>query len=76
LSHPIHVYNVDGLPNESGSITEVVDLILQYKDHSGRAMFSVTLEYISLHYTWLHEHNPEVDWKSQEVQMTCCPPQC
>jgi len=30
LSVPILVNNIDGSPNESGSITEVVDLILHY----------------------------------------------
>jgi len=34
LSEPIPVYNVDGTLNEAGSITEVVDLILRYRNHS------------------------------------------
>jgi len=34
LPRAILVYNVDGTPNEVGHITEVVDLIVQYKDHS------------------------------------------
>jgi len=34
LSEPIPVYNVDGTLNEAGSITEVVDLILRYWNHS------------------------------------------
>src|SRR5882757_8011837 len=34
LSKPIPVYNVDGTPNEAGDITEVVDFILRYKNHS------------------------------------------
>jgi len=32
-SEPIPVYNVDGTLNEAGSITEVVDLILRYRNH-------------------------------------------
>jgi len=27
------VYNIDGTPNEAGHITEVIDLIVRYKDH-------------------------------------------
>ena len=34
LSVPIPVYNIDGTPNEAGSITEVVELILCVKTHS------------------------------------------
>src|SRR5436190_9819246 len=25
-------------------------------------------------YTWLKEHNPEVNWETGEVKMTCCKP--
>jgi hypothetical protein len=34
LMCPIPVYNIDGTWNEAGSICEVVDVILRYKDHS------------------------------------------
>src|ERR1700678_3659806 len=34
LTKPIPVFNVDGTPNKAGSITEVVNLILRYKNHS------------------------------------------
>ena len=34
LPRVIPVYNIDGTPNEAGHITEVVNLIVQYKDHS------------------------------------------
>ena len=33
LTQPIPVYNVDGSPNEAGSIMEVVNLILRYENH-------------------------------------------
>ena len=42
LSKPILVYNANGTLNEAGSITEMVDLILNYKNHSGKALFTVT----------------------------------
>jgi len=29
-----------------------------------------------LGYTWLKDHNPEVNWQTGEVQMNCCPPRC
>jgi len=29
-----------------------------------------------LGYTWLKDHNPEVNWQTEEVQMNRCPPRC
>jgi len=34
LSQPIPVYNVNGTPNEAGSIHEVMDMITTYSGHS------------------------------------------
>ena len=34
LSNPIPVRNVDGTPNEAGSITDVVELNLRYRNHA------------------------------------------
>jgi hypothetical protein len=34
LVQPIPVYNVDGTPNEAGSINEVVDVVMSYNGHS------------------------------------------
>ena len=56
LSKPILVYNINGTLNEAGSITEMVDLILRYKNHSGRALFTVTSlgkQSIILGHSWL-----------------------
>jgi hypothetical protein len=41
-SRPLPVYNIDGTQNEAGSIHEVVDVILHYKDHSEQVQFAVT----------------------------------
>src|SRR6266487_5352270 len=79
LQRPVPVKNVDGSPNEAGSIKEVVDLVLRFKDHSERALFGVTnlgKQNLILGFPWLHEHNPEVDWKTGEVKMSCCPQHC
>ena len=50
LAQLILVYNVDRTPNEAGSITEVVSLILRYKNHSERTCqgtsLTVCVEYI------------------------------
>jgi len=42
LSRLIPVYNVDGTPNEAGSIDKVVDVIMTYKGHSERILLAVT----------------------------------
>ena len=34
LSQPVPVFNIDGTPNEAGSIREVVDVIMTYNGHS------------------------------------------
>jgi len=79
ISCPIPVFNVDGSPNEAGQISKVVDVILHYKTHSERTLLAISnLEKQSmiLGYTWLKDHNPEVDWRTREVQMNRCPPRC
>jgi hypothetical protein len=57
----------------------VVDVVLRYKDHSERVQFAVTglgKQDAILEYTWLKEHNPEVDWVTKEVKMSHCPGRC
>jgi hypothetical protein len=56
-----------------------VDVVLRYKDHSEQVQFAVTglgKQDAILGYTWLKEHNPEVDWVTKEVKMSCCPGRC
>ena len=79
LSQPIPIYNVDGTPNEAGSITEVVNLILQYKNHLKRTTFAISSlgkQKLILGHSWLWKHNPEIDWITREVKMSRCPPRC
>ena len=79
LSTPIPVFNVDGTPNEAGSITEVADLILRYKNHSERALFAVSglgKSDLIMGHTWLRKHNPDIDWITGEVKMSRCPGSC
>ena len=76
LQRAIPVFNVDGSPNEAGSITEIVDAILCYKGHMECTSFTVTSlgkQDIILGFTWLLEHNLEIDWRTQEVVMSHCP---
>jgi hypothetical protein len=60
LSRPISVFNVDSSPNEGGSITEVVELVIRYDKHSERGLFAVMnlgRQNLILGITWLKEHN-------------------
>ena len=75
----IPVFNVDGTRNEAGSITEIIDTILQYNGHTERMSFAVTnlgKQDIILGFTWLQEHNLEIDWQTWKVVMSQCPDKC
>ena len=79
LSNPIPLFNVDGTLNEAGSVSEVADLILRYKNHSERALFAVTSlgkQDLIMGHTWLHKHNPEINWITGEVKMSRCDGRC
>jgi len=77
ISCPIPVYNVDGSPNKAGQISKVVDVVLCYKTHSEKILLTVSSlgkQNMILGYTWLKDHNLEVNWQTGEVQMNQCPP--
>jgi len=79
ISCPILVFNMDGSPNEARQISEVVDMVLRYKTHSKRVLLAVSnlgKQSMILGYTWLKDHNLEVNWQTGEVQMNRCPPRC
>ena len=79
LAQPIPVYNVNGTANKAGLITEVISLILCYKNHSERTTFAVSglgKQKLILGHSWLQKHNPEMNWITGEVKMSRCPPCC
>src|SRR6266704_5458451 len=79
LSQPIPVYNVDGTPNEAGSIHEVIDVIMTYNQHSERILLAVTRlgkQSMILGFTWLDKHNPEIDFRTRSIKMTRRLPRC
>jgi len=76
LEHPIEVYNINGSINRGGSIMEEVTLILSYQGHKEHAVFKVCdlgKSNLIIWYTWLHKHNPEIDWETGKVEMMRCP---
>jgi len=79
LEKPVMVRNVDGTNNSRGTITHQVEVNVYYKDHIERMRMDVyDLERtdIILGMPWLQAHNPEINWKTEEVKMTRCPPLC
>ncbi|KAG5716241.1 hypothetical protein E4T56_gene10826 [Termitomyces sp. T112] len=48
----------------------MIDLVLCYQDHSEQAAFAITSlgkQDMILGFTWLCEHNPEIDWTKEEA---------
>ena len=79
LSNPIPVRNVDSTPNEAGSITDVVELNLRYQNHAERVFFAVTnlgKQNVIMGHTWLRKHNPDINWVTRDVKMSCCSGRC
>src|SRR5260221_3255909 len=79
LPQPILIHNVNGSPNENGSVTEEVHVTLRFGHHSKRAHLTVAnlgQQTVIIGHSWLTLHNLEVDWVSQKVLMMRCPPSC
>jgi hypothetical protein len=79
LTNPIPVYNVDGTANDTGTITDIADVIRHYEKHSERTQLAVTRlgkQSLILGYNWLCNHNPEINWQTKDVKMSRCPMQC
>lgn len=79
LPKAIPVYNVDGTLNKGGSIHEEVDLTMIFNNHTERVTFAVCDlgdKTAIIGHTWLYHHNPEINWKTGEVNFTRCPPDC
>src|SRR5258706_9066487 len=79
LPQPILMCNINGSPNENGSVTEEVHITLRFGHHSERAHLAVAnlgQQMVIIGHSWLTLHNLEVDWVSQKVLMMRCPPSC
>ncbi len=73
LAQPIPVHNVDRTLNEHGAITEEVEVILCYGEHSERvhlAIVDLGHQALIVGYPWLLWHNPKVDWAGHKVNMS------
>ena len=79
LDKPVYVRNVDSMLNYTGPIVDKVKVKIFFKEHKKRMsidMIGGQKWSIILGISWLACHNPEIDWKTGEVQMTRCPDEC
>ena len=79
LERPVYVRNVDGTLNYVGPIVDTVEVEIFFKGHKERTSIDVIGGQkwsVILGMPWLARHNPEIDWKTGEVQMTRCPDEC
>ena len=79
MPYLIKVYNIDGILNHGGSITEKITLMMSHQGHKEKAVFEVcNLEKATLiiGHPWLRKHNLEIDWKMGKVKLTHCSAEC
>ena len=79
LERLIYVKNVNGMLNYVGPIVDTVEVEIFFKEHKERMLIDVIEGQnwsVILGMLWLARHNPEIDWKTGEVQMTRCPDEC
>jgi hypothetical protein len=69
LSQPLKALNVDGTENKQGTIRGYVNLQMEINDRRFPIRLLVTglgKERIILGLPWLHEQNPDINWKTRE----------
>jgi len=79
LEKPIYVRNVNGTLNYAGSIVDTVVIEIFFKEHKERMSIDVIGDQkwgVILDMPWLACYNPEIDWRTGEVQITRCPEEC
>ena len=79
LERLVYVRNVDGMLNYMEPIVDTVEVEIFFKGHKERMSIDVIEGQkwsVILGMPWLAHHNPEIDWKTGEVQITRCPDEC
>ena len=75
----IYMRNVDGMFNKKEPIEHIVEVNIYYQGHRKRMEIDVIRERkwnVILGIPWLAHHNPEIDWRIEEVKMTRCSEEC
>ena len=79
LERPIQVRNVDGFFSKEGLIENTVEVNIYYQGYRERTeidMIGGQKWKVILGMPWLAHHNPEIDWRIEEIKMTRCPEEC
>ena len=79
LRHTYEIKNADGTPNLSGTINSYVRAYMEIGDHKTTNYLYVTDlgdKDMMIGYTFLHDHNPDIDWEKGEWRFTRCPETC
>jgi len=75
LERVIYMKNIDGMLNYAGPIMNTVEMELLFKRYKERTLIDMIGGQswdIILEMPWLVYYNPEIDWRTGEVQMTRC----
>ena len=75
LERQIYVKNVDGMLNYARPIVDIVEVEIYFKRYKERMLIDMIRGQewgVILGMSWLAYYNPEIDWRTGEVQMTRC----
>ena len=79
LDKPMYIRNIDSLLNKEGSIEYIVEVNIYYQKYRERMEIDVIGGQkwkVILGMLWLVCHNPEIDWRIEEVKIMRCPEEC
>ncbi|KIM64091.1 hypothetical protein SCLCIDRAFT_23718 [Scleroderma citrinum Foug A] len=79
LVKPVPVLNVNGTRNQEGDIMHYVLLTVSVGKHAEKLWCAVTClgkVPLILSHDWLKKHNPDIDWTTGDIKLSCCPPKC
>ena len=70
---------MDRILNKKGLIENIVEVNIYYQGHRERTEINVIGRQkwnVILEIPWLARHNPEIDWRAEEVKITRCSKEC
>ncbi|EGO30626.1 hypothetical protein SERLADRAFT_344726, partial [Serpula lacrymans var. lacrymans S7.9] len=76
LNVSIPIYKIDGTLNVRGCIMHKCSFVVEYQGHREWVTAEATqLGKINLilGWTWLFKHNPEINWQTGVITLSCCP---
>jgi len=79
IENPIYVRNMNGTFNKERLIENTVEVNIYYQGHRERTEIDIIRKQkwnVILRMPWIAHHNPETDWRMEEVKMTRCLDKC